>query len=166
MSSASSSSSPAARRGSIPSRPTIYFISGHRDITDAEFKEHYIPRLDVAMKTDAQFVMGVCRGVDVKAFDYLWTRLSRETRRFRVTVYLFENNKEVEAMLLKDYINVGVQFIKCGFKSHDERDEAMTNWSDEDILWVRKGKENSGTAKNLSRRRRKAEIEDCFRVIQ
>ena len=40
-----------------------------------------------------------------------------------------------------------------GFKSDEERDRAMTLASSVDIAWVRPGKENSCTAKNIERRK-------------
>ena len=39
-----------------------------------------------------------------------------------------------------------------GFTTDDERDAAMTAASDQDIAWVRPGREKSGTAKNIQRR--------------
>ena len=41
-----------------------------------------------------------------------------------------------------------------GFQSDDQRDAAMTLISTEDLAWVRPGREDSGTAKNLLRRKR------------
>jgi hypothetical protein len=41
-----------------------------------------------------------------------------------------------------------------GFRSDDGRDMAMTMASDCDIAWVRSGRGNSGTAKNVERRKR------------
>ena len=41
---------------------------------------------------------------------------------------------------------------ESGFQSDEERDIAMTYNSDRDIAWVRKGREKSGTQKNLDRR--------------
>lgn len=49
--------------------------------------------------------------------------------------------------------NVGNRVTLGGFKSDEERDSAMTSASDYDIAWIRKGKEKSGTAKNILRRR-------------
>jgi ribosomal protein S16 len=39
-----------------------------------------------------------------------------------------------------------------GFATDEERDEAMTLASDVDLAWVRQGRENSGTARNIARR--------------
>jgi hypothetical protein len=39
-----------------------------------------------------------------------------------------------------------------GFKSDEDRDAYMTTHTDEDIAWVRPGREKSGTARNLERR--------------
>ena len=50
--------------------------------------------------------------------------------------------------------NYGGYTTVGGFNSDSEGDEAMTAVSDEDIAWVRPGREKSGTAKNLARRLR------------
>ena len=47
----------------------VYFISGHRDLTDEEFAEHYIPVLSKIIEDDlfADFVVGDCEGCDKMA---------------------------------------------------------------------------------------------------
>jgi hypothetical protein len=49
--------------------------------------------------------------------------------------------------------NVGGFILVGGYMSDEERDAALTAVSDYDIAWVRPGRENSGTAKNLQRRK-------------
>ena len=49
--------------------------------------------------------------------------------------------------------NAGSFPTSGGFESDEARDEAMTGASTDDIGWVRPGRERSGTAKNLARRR-------------
>ena len=115
----------------------IYFISGHRDITPEEFNEHYVPAIDKALsEKKATFVIGDYHGVDFIAQKYL------KNKKADVIVYhMFESPRE----------NAGHPTLG-GFKNDEERDAAMTEISDEDIAWVRPGKEKSGTAINLKRR--------------
>jgi len=43
--------------------------------------------------------------------------------------------------------------MRGGYTSDNSRDKAMTTESNADIAWVRPGREKSGTAKNLKRRK-------------
>lgn len=117
-----------------------YFISGHRDITDVEFVEHYEPILwkIICDEEDAKFVVGDCQGADNLAQKYLKALGLKE----EITVY---------HMLESPRYNAGFKLIG-GFNSDIERDFAMTQNSDTDIAWVRKGSERSGTQQNLDRR--------------
>ena len=47
---------------------------------------------------------------------------------------------------------MGLFLLRGGFTSDKQRDRAMTKVSNEDIAWVRPGREKSGTAQNLKRR--------------
>jgi hypothetical protein len=44
-------------------------------------------------------------------------------------------------------------YVTGNFKSDEDRDMTMTVASTKDIAWVRKGRESSGTSKNLARRK-------------
>lgn len=114
----------------------VYFVSGHLDITTEEFEQHYVPRLDAAVKEGASFVVGDAKGVDFIAQHHL-------ALCDRVTVYHMFTEPRVNAA---SFPTVG------GFKNDTERDAAMTAASTTDIAWVRPGREKSGTAKNLARR--------------
>lgn len=117
----------------------IYFVSGHLDLTKAEFAEHYAPRMQVALAEGASFIVGDARGADLQAQDWLLFAGCDQ-----VTVYhMFESPRN----------NVGFRTVG-GFRSDDERDAAMTAASTDDIAWVRPGREKSGTARNLKRRLR------------
>lgn len=50
------------------------------------------------------------------------------------------------------YLAIDDMFTEGGYTSDVERDEAMTEASDCDIAFIRKGKEASGTAQNILRR--------------
>ena len=115
------------------------FISGHLDLTSEEFLQHYRPLIDQALKNGDRFVVGDARGTDKMAQAYLHLKGAEA-----VFVYhMFESPRN----------NVG-NFPTVGkYKSDDSRDSAMTLASDYDIAWVRPGRENSGTAKNLKRRK-------------
>lgn len=116
-----------------------YFISGHLDLTEEEFKEHYVPQiLDALSGSDCHIVVGDAAGADTMAQGYLHS-LNMEQ------VLVFHMHK-------KPRNNVGGFPTIPGFGTDGERDEAMTAASDEDIAWVRPGREKSGTGKNLLRR--------------
>lgn len=50
------------------------------------------------------------------------------------------------------YLTRSCTLTQGGFTSDVERDAAMTEHSDRDIAFIRKGKESSGTAQNILRR--------------
>lgn len=118
-----------------------YFISGHGDITDEEFQTYYIAQIDKALKDkDRLFILGDFKGVDKKSLEYL----KNKTKTNEVIIcHIFENPRHDTY----EYTKIG------GFTSDNERDSFMTENSDVDIAWVRQGKEKSGTAKNLKRRK-------------
>jgi hypothetical protein len=117
-----------------------YFISGHRDITEDEFIQHYEPILwEKINEPDVKFVVGDCQGADTMAQKYLKSMGMKN----EVTVYhMFEDPRH----------NSGFGLIG-GFNSDDERDFAMTESSDKDIAWVKPGRERSGTQQNINRRK-------------
>jgi len=117
-----------------------FFISGHRNITPAEFNEYYIPAIDKALENEYyQFVIGDYYGVDILAQQYLFEKGIK-----KVTVY---------HMLVEARNNAGFP-TKGGFRTDEDRDSRMTMESDEDIAWVRPGNDKSGTAINLRRRKK------------
>lgn len=117
----------------------IYFVSGHRNITEEEFVQHYEPMLWTKVcDEDACFVVGDCSGVDDMAQKYLKTMGVKDVKVY----HMFESPR----------YNAGYELVG-GFTSDAERDTAMTEDSDEDIAWVRPGCENSGTAQNIQRRK-------------
>lgn len=114
----------------------IYFISGHLDLTQEEFTKHYSKALYDGVKNGHTFVVGDAKGTDAMAQKFL------SDLNASVTVY---------HMFTAPRNNCGFKTIG-GFKYDEERDFAMTKASDYDILWVRPGREKSGTAKNAIRR--------------
>ena len=124
---------------------TVYFISGHRNITKKEFQEHYSSLIDTIISLnekigrDIRFVVGDYVGVDIMAQKHLNNIGFKD-----VTVY---------HMFKKPMNSVGFPTIG-GFKTDEERDSAMTMISDYDIAWVREGMSKSGTQQNIDRRER------------
>ena len=119
---------------------TTYFISGHGDLTHEEFTEHYVPEIDEAIEEGANFVLGDFEGADTMAARYLHSKGLRHKVRL---YHMFSRPRH----FVGSFPTVG------GFTTDELRDAAMTEVSDEDIAWLREGKEESGTAKNLARRK-------------
>jgi hypothetical protein len=116
----------------------IYFISGHRDITEEEFIKYYEPKIWNAINEEgSKFVVGDCKGVDSMAQKFLKVMGVKDVKVY----HMFEEPR----------YNVGFDTVG-EFRSDIERDFNMTLNSNEDIAWVRKGKERSGTAQNIARR--------------
>lgn len=115
----------------------ICFISGHLDVTQEEFNNNYKSLIDKALDMNYYFIVGDAKGADTLAQSYL------KGKTTNVTVYhMFELPRN----------NIGNFKTKGDFKSDIERDSQMTIDSDFDIAWIRPGRENSGTARNLKRR--------------
>lgn len=121
-----------------------YFISGHRVITEEEFNATYKSAIDFVLyhEPNCKFVIGDYWGCDEMAQNYLLDE--KQISPSRVTVY--------HMMESPRYFNKKVYNFVGGFQSDDERDEAMTNASDEDIAFVRDCNVLSGTGKNILRR--------------
>jgi hypothetical protein len=122
----------------------VYFISGHRDLTDAEFEYYYIPMLMkiINENEDACFVIGDCKGCDIMAQNFLVDVAGFNPDK--ISVYCVNNNPE--------HINEKITNIVGSFTTHDEKDIAMTNASFKDIAFIRNWKELTGTAQNILRR--------------
>lgn len=118
------------------------YISGHLKISEDEFFEHYVPKIEEAVANGDSFVVGDARGTDARAQSYLCECLGEKSPRVRV-FHMFERPRNLNG----GFSTVG------GFTSDEDRDAAMTVASDYDIAWVRPGRENSGTANNLKRRK-------------
>lgn len=117
-------------------RRSTVFVSGHLDLTEEEFREHYGPRILEAHAQGWDFAVGDARGTDQMTQDFL------KRMAGRVTVYH-----------MGDAPRYNAGFPTVGRLANDEeRDAAMTCESARDIAWVRPGREKSGTARNLARR--------------
>jgi len=114
-----------------------YFVSGHLELSPAEFADHYEPQLRAALAEGAAFVVGDARGCDALTQAFL----DREGCTAVLVFHMFDAPRH----------NAGFPTVG-GFASDADRDAAMTQRSDADIGWVRPGREKSGTARNLARR--------------
>lgn len=128
-----------------------YFISGHLDLTQAEFDEHYLPRIREAWGAGGSFVVGDAQGADLLAQGCLKDLCADVT-----VFHMLEKPRHC-----KGHPTHG------GFTSDAERDAAMTAHSQRDIAWVRPGRERSGTAVNLARRKllEQAADEHLFEIL-
>lgn len=120
------------------------FISGHLDLTQDEFDTHYAPRIHDAIAKGHSFVVGDARGADTMAQEYLHDMVAAgHLDNDMVTVY--HAYKQPRNCIGFD--------CKGDYPSQNAKDKAMTLASDYDILWVREGREESGTARNFARRK-------------
>lgn len=121
----------------------VAFVSGHRDLTEEEFDEHYKRQLQHAAWSGHHFVVGDYHGADIMVQRYLHDVLGVD--KSRVTVYHM-GDKPMQIVPEYEGSTTG------GFKTDTERDAAMTWNSDYDIAWIRTGKYDSSTAQNVIRR--------------
>jgi hypothetical protein len=122
----------------MDSASEIAFVSGHLDLTDEEFAAHYAGPVERAAARGCRFIVGDARGADL-----LFQRHAHARGLAVVVFHMFERPRH----------NVGEFPTVGGFAGDTARDEAMTAASTFDIAWIRPGREKSGTAKNLRRRR-------------
>ena len=117
------------------------FVSGHLDLTEEEFQDHYVPLLTQYCDLGYHFVVGDARGADTLAQKFL----AANCHRPHVNVFhMFTEPRNLHG----EFLSTG------GYTSDNERDTAMTLGSDLDLAWVRPGREKSGTAKNIARRKK------------
>ncbi|BAY29693.1 hypothetical protein NIES2107_15370 [Nostoc carneum NIES-2107] len=118
------------------SKRLVNFISGHLDLTQAEFEMYYRPLIDRAIAQNECFIVGDAKGADTLAQQYLV-----EKTEAVIVYHMFTSPRN----------NAGFP-TRGGFHSDIERDTQMTLDSDQDIAWVRPGRERSGTQANCDRR--------------
>jgi hypothetical protein len=129
-----------------------YFISGHRDVTQKEFQRYYAKAITDAVFKEpntVEFLVGDYYGVDEMAQAYV-AKLKSTYPNIKMTVYHMFNTPRKN---FYKFPTVG------GFENDHTRDCAMTLNSDYDIAWVRSGKQTSGTAQNMLRRKIKTVID-------
>ena len=123
----------------------IFFISGHRDITEEEFRINYVQAInDAIFNYHAKFIIGDYHGVDIMAQNYLIDVLKINPNDVTVC-HMFDKPRNINDKIVN---------IIGGFKNDEERDSYMTINSDEDIAFIRdRSKYKSGTAQNILRRK-------------
>lgn len=119
----------------------VYFISGHRDMSFKEWKKTYLETISkiITKEKNPKFVVGDCEGVDDISVRFLGS--------FDRTIVTQYHMCETPRYTTTDIKLVG------GFTSDFDRDFNMTLNSDEDIAFVGKGRERSGTQQNIERRK-------------
>ena len=125
-----------------------YFVSGHRDLTREEFEEHYAPLIKKVIEYDEwpSFIVGDWEGCDTLFVEhlilegYLVPFIVTYTDKLRTEKLINRFNKEC-ILAKSEQLN-----------TYDECDTYMTKNSDFDIAWIRPGREDSHTAKNIKRR--------------
>lgn len=128
----------------------IYFISGHRNITQEEFNEYYKPIIaDTFLRdTNPSFVLAECEGADSMAQDYLKKLLESEVlyKEFAPTVTVYHMYESPRYLASSKFETKG------GYTSDVERDTAMTKNSNIDIAFIKDSSRDSGTRQNIIRR--------------
>ncbi len=139
---------------------TIYFISGHTNLTKEEFNKQYKPLLDNIINDNNtnSFVIGNSEGADKMAFQYL---IYKGISIYNITIYYFSKNNQEDNF----YFNYKPKIIK-GFTSYEKRDAAMTNASDKDILWIRPKEDNKKLLESLGEKYRENRISATERNLQ
>lgn len=140
---------------------STYFISGHTNLTQDEFDTHYKQKILELLKDDNnKFVVGESIGVDRMAQDLIADYIKNVKHDiFMSQLTIFHVGR------FPRYKSDG--YIKSigGFKSHSEKDAAMTIASNYDIAYVRPIEESkklygdkfnpkmkSATQRNIERR--------------
>lgn len=117
------------------------FISGHLDLTQEEFDEHYAPRILDAIQKGHNFIVGDARGADAMAQQFI----HKHGQGCALTIcFMFYSPRNT----------VEGANHRGGFDEDSERDRYMTLESDFDIAWVRLNRPKSGTQKNIDRRKK------------
>jgi len=126
-----------------------WFVSGHRDVTTEEFQEHYIPLINAGLLMGDNFIVGDYEGVDIMFQNYWSSKASLSDGN--ITIYHMSISPR--NYIQKTFDNQFRLNFQGGYHDDESRDAAMTRKSDIDLAWVREGKDKSGTARNIERRK-------------
>ena len=126
----------------------VYFISGHRDLTQEEFDMHYAQLIDEIMRNDpfAEFIVGDWEGCDTMSINFLLEQVEYPP----ITIYHVEEESRVKYG--NESVLNGENIYNIKLENYDECDAQMTFNSTFDVAWIRPGREDSHTAKNIKRR--------------
>ena len=133
----------------------VYFISGHRNLTQEDFDMYYgeklaqienkfqfLTRLKEEDICTPYYIMGDYEGCDIMAQKFLIETLKVDSKRIKV----YHMGDKPMNLFSNDVMLVG------GFTTDNERDEAMTFDSDQDIAFIYDETKWSGTGQNILRR--------------
>lgn len=122
-----------------------YFISGHGKVTNEQF-EKYKSTIQKVLKQhpDATFIVGDYQGVDILSQHYLIDELNINPLQI-IVYHMFDKPRNCHPLITR---------LVGGFKTDEERDNAMTENSKQDIAFVNDHTKLSGTAQNILRRNR------------
>lgn len=120
--------------------PSTFMISGHTDLTQADFDKFYKPEIDNTPH-GSHFILGNANGVDSLALEYL-----KKLNKGHITICSKGHNHGLE-------VDNAIRIVS-GFCSFPERDAYMSANSDKDIAFIRNDHMalGSGTMGNLIRR--------------
>lgn len=102
---------------------SIFFISGHLDLTHDEFIKYYKKPIDNEIKNSSHFIIGDARGADTMAQTYIHGKGYTDVCIFHIGE--------------KPRNNVGNFNTTGGFESDKDRDKACTMCSEFDIAYCR-----------------------------
>lgn len=130
-------------------RPRVAMVCSSEDITEEEFCSHYKNRLDLAIKSGDNIILGDRTRLDTLALAYL-LRKDGDLMRSRITIYAvgLKSNNDVSELVNTVYDPIGS--YRCGNarrKRHIYRKKRMIENSDYRIEWSRSDKvpSNSGS---------------------
>jgi len=173
------------------SMPRIAMISGHIDISQADFATYYIPAIDLAISRGDRFILGDAQGTDTLALNYLLQH-GGPVIKHRITIYPSRpyNVAKFEDMGIttstdppEDNAVASGHSVRGKGRRHGEeartrhlqRDARMTRASDYDILWTRSEEEarklygdkyrSRVSATELNRLRRLEALEEARKAI-
>ena len=81
----------ANRKLDTMANPCTAFVSGHLDLTTAQFESHYQPALDDALARGDMFILSDSRGADTMTLRYL---LHKDIHPARITIFLASRGGE------------------------------------------------------------------------
>ena len=111
------------------------FISGYKDLTQAQFNSFYRAALDEAINIGDTFLLSTDSGASQMALAYL---KAKNVEPRRITIYLATHS--MHSMAEKDQrasFESDAYHVVMVEGSVDDRDAAMTDASDSDLLWLK-----------------------------
>ena len=105
----------------------IYFVSGHRNLTQAEFDNFYAPKIDSIVNGDncASFVVGDWEGLDSMFIDYM-SKFEDWEYGF-ITIYCVDKPRVEYQKLQNNVLHYADKII---FNSEYQKDYMMEGYND------------------------------------